>query len=1372
MRNLQLVYLAIFSTLCWHIRAQEVAEKLDFYTIKDGISQVGIHTISQDDKGFIWIGTHGSGIYRYDGMDYVSYRPKAHNHKTLTSSFVYCTYLDHENRLWVGTNVGLALYDRQKDEFTHIPLRSTRGENLGNVGIISLQGDAKGNLYMGTSEQGIFLMHLDSFKIEKLPFNNPNPDKFLAVNDIRILEHGVLYAASSKGILEIDPKTKQVDYALFRNGDDAMTITAPMQSLFVDSENAIWGGSIFDGVYKIQPPTERQMPSVQNYRFTSNNIFSIIESPYGSILCGTENDGLYSLDKNGAVEHHYLFDKNDENSILSNSVWSLYRDKDERIWMGYYNRGVVVHDKFYNKFRKIQSLYNKDNSLQISSVTSIVGDNEDRLWIAMDGGGIDILDRATDTFTHINTGSTSYYKGLTSDYIQSLFIDSRQNIWVGSWDKGLFFLKKGGKSFIPYKFPVVHERKGSSAVMTFAEDTKGTVWIGTFNQGLYSYRLPDDGNYRFDASSFTSHDLAGSYINKIVVDPLDRVWVATTNGLIKVVRHQDDTFENLLMNGFLATDETPGYNHYDIVSMYADTKDHLWLGTRGLGLLEFDISKNRTTWHNLSSGLHMLNVNGIIEDAQGNLWLDGDTGVIKFDTESKEHINYTKRDGLVSSHYNNNAVYKDREDRLYFGGNQGIDYFDPNKIYVLNTPPKVYLKNLKVFNKNIDPADNGSTLDKVLSQTDSIVLTNKQSVFTIDYSGINFTRPEENRYAYYLEGYERDWNYVDKDRSATYTNLDAGDYVFKVKAANNDGVWSQAPVSLHIKVLPPWWKSNWAILGYALLVLLFLYLIRNFEKKRIIDRQQVEIERQKRLREEELHKERIQFFTNVAHEFSSPLTLILNPIRDILNEEVDKASYRLKVKYLTIYKNTERLIRLINELLDFSKLESNKQKVRAKRLNLVPFVKAIADHFNEEAYSNHIDLKLDFDEEVLGLWADEGMLEKIIFNLLSNAFKVTPQGGTIGVEVRQNGAYVEFRVSDTGPGLEEGELKKLFERFYQVDSLKNSYYNGAGIGLELVHSFVRLHKGRVDVESTRGKGTVFTVLLPSGNKHFSDSELVDEGGKLASVKPALTKIGPVQEAEFPESNRRLDKTLLIVEDDAELRNYLKAEFKKDYKILVAKNGNEGLGLALEVLPDVIITDVVMPEKDGYELCEAVRTDIRTSHIPIMMLTAKTQEDHRISGIGKGADVYLAKPFDMKLVRLHLNQLIHSREVIYKKYFKSMGEMPDNASITSLDKAFVERAIDYIHKNIANTNLGVESLAGHLHLSRSQLYRKIKALTNQTANEFIRNQRLQMARKLIESGNTDLADICTKVGFSSTTYFSQRFKEYFGMLPTEVKEKKT
>ncbi|OWW24689.1 hypothetical protein B4Q04_15340 [Zobellia sp. OII3] len=1374
MRKTLLSYIGflIMVSLSWETWSQETVQDLEFNKIKDGISQVGIHTITQDNNGFIWIGTHGSGIYRYDGMDYVSYRPKFNdNNRVLASSFVYCTYLDKDNRLWVGTNVGLGLYDRAKDEFRHIPLISTTNQNEGIVGINSLQGDGNGHLFIGTGQQGIFMMHLDSLKIERIPFNNSSPDSFLAVNEIKASDDGVFYAATSAGLLEIDLKNKRADLAPLRNGNDALTITVAIQSLFFDTENTIWAGSISNGIYKIQLADGQRVPSVQNFQITSNNIFSVIESPYGDILCGTENDGLYRLTKNGDIIRHYLFDKNDEKSILSNSIWSLYVDKDERIWMGFYNRGIVVHDKFHNKFSEIQSIYNKPNSLQVSSVTSMVADEEGKLWIAMDGGGVDVLDKTTNTFIHINTSNNSVYKGLTSDYIQSLFIDSQQNIWVGSWDKGLFFLKKGSNRFVNYKFPVVMERKGSEAIMSFAEDSKGTIWIGSFNQGLYSYKLGGQGVTGFDDASFQSHDLAGNYINKLSVDSQDVVWVATTNGLFKLKQNKEGNYEMLLMNHFLSTEEGSEWNNYDIVSLYTDDKNTLWGGTRGIGLLKYNTTENTAIWYNASNGLGIPNVNAIIEDLQGNLWLDGNSGIAKLDKETHEFTYYNKNDGLVSNDYNKNAVYKDQEGLLYFGGNEGIDYFDPNNINVLETAPKVYLKNLKLFNEDVLPSTNESPLKKVLFQTDSITLNSKQSVFTIEYSGINFTVPEENQYAYYLEGYEDDYNYVGEIRSATYTNLDAGHYLFKVKAANNDGVWSETPVTLHIEVLPPWWKTNWALLGYGLLVLALLGLLRRFEKKRIIDKQQVENERQKRLREEELHKERIQFFTNVAHEFSSPLTLILNPIKDILGEEGYSGSGRLKTKHLTIYKNAERLIRLINELLDFSKLESNKIKVRAHRLNLIPFIREVSGHFKEEALTNCIDLKIESDTDIVWLWADRGMLEKILFNLLSNAFKVTPDGGTVRVAVKQTEDKVEFTVSDTGPGLEEGELEKLFERFYQAEPFKNGYYGGAGIGLELVHSFVKLHKGKVDVQSELGKGTVFKVVFPSGNKHFKDSEIITEGSELASFKQNLIKSSSSQEPKPPVRVSKTAKTLLIVEDDSELRNYLKNEFKGQYKVLVAKNGTEGLGLATEMLPDVIITDVVMPEMDGFKFCEAIRTDVKTSHIPIMMLTAKARVDDKISGIGMGADVYLGKPFEMKLVRRHLEQLIHSREVIYKKYFKSMGEIQDDAGITSLDKAFVEKAINYIHDNMTSSNLGVESLASHLNLSRSQLYRKTKALTNQTANEFIRNQRLQKAKKLIENGNTDMTDVCAKVGISSTTYFAQRFKDYFGISPKEVKGQK-
>ncbi|MFC4096922.1 hybrid sensor histidine kinase/response regulator transcription factor [Euzebyella saccharophila] len=1360
----------IISFICLlNVQSQVNEELLHFNGIKDGISKTGIHFINQDHEGFIWIGTHGSGLYRYDGINYNSYRPKVQNDHRGNSSFVYSSFEDEDNNLWVSTNLGIAIYDRDQDEFNHVPLIDKNGQHMGNVGINSIYGDGMGRLYLGTSYQGIFVFDLEDYKLEKLTLANADPFVFLAINEIKANSKGTIYAASSSGLLEVNLQAKELDLAMLRNGSNAKTITTPLESMLIDKNNTLWLGSINKGIYRIKESGDEEPPSVINYQITLNNIFSLSEAPRNGILIGTENDGLYHVDEKGKIIHHYLFDKTNENSILSNSIWALYKDNNERLWMGYYNKGVAVHDKYFNKFNSIKSVYNKNNSLQTSSVTSIVSDRDQNLWVSMEGGGIDLIDRNTGEYTHINSLKKSSYQGLSSDYIQTLFIDSQNNMWVGSWDKGIFFLKNGSKRFVNYQFPILLDRKGASAVMSFTEDSNGRIWISTFNQGLYSCDLNTVTNGNLSKNSFQFRGLEGKYINKLVAGENNTIWVGTTNELLKLEQQGPNSYISTSLNLALAGDgsDPNAYYSFDIVSILKDKKGHLWLGTRGLGAVKLDVNTNKVQWYDSDNGLQMPNINGILEDDKGHIWLAGNSGLIMFNHLTGEFSEFSKNDGLLSMDFNKNAVFKEESGKLFFGGTEGIDHFDPYQIKRLKSPPNVYLKNLKVFNIDVEPSQENAPLNKSLSQTDSIVFTSAQSVFTIEYSGINFTRPEENSYAYYLEGYEDDYNYVENSRSATYTNLDTGEYIFKVKAANNDGFWNETPRTLHIKVLPPWWKTPWAIICYGLVFLGILSLWIQFEKNRLSQKQQVENERQERERKELLHEERIQFFTNVAHEFSSPLTLIINPIRDLISSNNPNLPERVKQKHFTIYKNADRLYRLINELLDFSKLESDKVKVGATRFAVIPFVKKLISHFEEESQSNDINLVLNTPQEEIWIWADKGMLEKILFNLLSNAFKVTPQGGTILLDLQKENENLELVVNDTGVGLDETELKKLFHRFYQAQPINNGFFSGTGIGLQLVHSYVTLHGGKITVQSAKGKGSSFKVVLPLENKKLKGASKIQKGNNLSDISVSIEKnTNESSDISIAPKNHRT-KTLLIVEDDTELRNYLKSEFKSLYKCVLAKNGNEGFELAYELLPDVIMTDVLMPEMSGFDFCEKIRKDIRTSHIPIMMLTAKSGMLDKITGIDKGADVYLNKPFDMNLVIKHLAQLIQSREVIYNKFLRSMGDIKEDLPITSLDKLFLEKVISYVQENLSNPNLGVESLADHVNLSRSQLYRKIKGLTNQTANEFIRNQRLQNAKNLLEKGATDLGVICNHVGFSSTSYFTLRFKDYYGISPQEV-----
>ena len=541
-----------------------------------------------------------------------------------------------------------------------------------------------------------------------------------------------------------------------------------------------------------------------------------------------------------------------------------------------------------------------------------------------------------------------------------------------------------------------------------------------------------------------------------------------------------------------------------------------------------------------------------------------------------------------------------------------------------------------------------------------------------------------------------------------------------------------------------------------------------------------------RLQEKALTEEKFQFFTNISHEFRTPLTLIMNPINDIIRDDSLNLPIRIKEKHHIIYKNTDRLYRLINELLDFRKLELNKTRVSARELNLVDFTKNVLSYFKEEAITNDIDLNLDVDLFDITVWADEKMLEKIIFNILSNAIKTTPKGGTINVDLQSTDKLyilplvnetkpikvVEIIISDTGAGIAQEEVKRIFERFYQAENLNKGYYGGTGIGLEVVREFVNLHKGKIEVESEVGKGSTFKIILPAGKSHFEESEIATEKIEQQLKNEQFTPTNsPIEKEKNSTENQSSYKyTLLVVEDNVELRDYLKNEIGNDYKVLTAENGKKGLEIAKESLPDIIVTDVIMPGMDGFEFCKKIKTDISTSHIPLLMLTAKAKIDDRMEGIELGADAYMVKPFDMRLLRLRLSQLITSRQLIFNKYFSLITDIPTNINTTSLDKEFIEKVLNYINDNIGNPDLNVELLAAQLNLSRSQFYRKIKALTNQTANEFLRNIRLQKAKQIIEKGNTNISEVCYKVGFSSPSYFSKCFKSYFGLLPTEVESK--
>ncbi len=1377
-------FMLSFSLSLW---AQDSHQEFNFVNIKEGIPKTGVSSIIQDHHGFIWIGTSGTGLYKFNGIEYTVYRHKLRDSTSLSSSRIECSFLDNKNRLWIGTENGLNIYDRTLDQFRRIVLdhKNTTGEF-----ILSLEQDTSNNLLIGTHGLGLYVLDLDTFSIKKVAKSDREQGIEIFINSIVHSKRGKTFIGTNFGLKEVDFNKNELKQSKL-NFVGGEVFHTSIETLFIDSKNNLWIGSQVDkGLFKCSLSNDRssQIVEVEHIKISSKKIMDIKELSDNTLIIGAENDGLFHIKNNGTVIKNYISSKTEENSILHNSIWSLFVDNDKRIWIGYFNSGVAVSDKLYDKFFDIKSLANNDNSLRFSSVMGIIEDHENNIWIGTDGGGIDIYNPRTSQITHINTQEKSIYTGLTTDYVKTLFIDSKENIWVGSWDSGIFVLKKGEKRFVNYNVENTSGGLKTNTIVSLSEDSEGVIWIGTFSQGLHAFNPKTNEIVKHNSEVFIESNLSLTDVRKVLVDSEDFIWIGTTNGLFRVKKLDNESFEivalaNKMIKGY---DNPSDSNH--ILSIYEGINpNHIWIGTRGAGLCMYDKRKDEFVWYNKFSGLAEENIAAIIEVDDQNLWMSGNRGLTRMDLKHKEFTNYSINDGLLSNDFNFSSVLKGSNGILYFGNFKGVDYFDPEQIKTNNTAPSLYLTDFKLFNEKVIPKVKGGPLNKVIAETDSIRLTHKQSVFTIEYSGLSYTRPEKNSYAYYLEGYETAWNYVGEKRSATYTNLDAGNYVFKLKAANNDGLWNETPLELKITVLPPWWRTNWAIFSYLSLFLFGIYLLNQLTQSRIKEKELIRNERLQQTQKDELNQKKLQFFTNISHEFRTPLTLILNPLKDIISNTEYNLPLKVKNKHTIIYKNADRLYRLINELMDLRKLEFEKMKVRAERLNLVSFCQDIVSYFREEASAKHILLHVDFDMPEVEVWADAKMLEKIIFNLISNAIKVTPDGGTINIELlATDNTYmlplidkdhevkaVEIIISDTGSGLTKDQVSKIFERFYQVEGQNKAYFGGTGIGLEVVQNFVKLHKGEVYVESELGEGTTFKILLASGNAHFMEREILSDENARYKEDKAFLSIPLVNEThKHSEESVQVHKTstILIVEDNAELRDYLKKELSHTYKVLVAHNGKVGVKLAREAFPDVIITDVIMPEMSGFEFCEIIKNDTSTSHIPLLMLTAKATIENRIEGIEKGADAYMVKPFDLKLLKLRLSQLIKSRQLIFDKYFSAISGAEENKNASSIDKDFIEKLLNYINDHISDSNLGVEALAASLNLSRSQLYRKVKALTGQTVNEFIRKIRLQRAKQILEKGQSNVSEACYHVGFTSPSYFSKCFKAHFGVLPTEIKTK--
>lgn len=1340
---------------------------------KEGIPQMPISTILEDNSGFIWIGTRGVGLYRFDGVNYYSYSYDTSNESSIDSNLIYCAFLDSNNNLWVGTNVGLNKYNQDLDSFEQVDLRLNESE----ISVKSIIEDSEKNLIIGTYGRGLLKMAIETNKISSIDIDDDTKNG-LFINRLCKSNKDVIYIGTNKGLRVLKKNNKTLEKVILDEAPYPKIFDTYVETLSFDEDDNLWVGTDVKGVYKISfqdKNTQIDIMPISDKRILSLKPFK------NKALVGTENDGLFIVDSKGAILKTYLNSLYDDKSLNSNSVWTLFIDKQYRLWVGYYNRGVSVHDSLHSKFGSIENLPNNKNSLQGQFVMAIKQDSKGHYWIGVNGG-LDIFNPKTNTFKHINESINSSYSGLKTKSIQTVFIDSKENLWVGTWDHAIYFLKKGTKNFINYNKETTNGAITSDGIMSFDEDSKGNIWIASFLKGLHYFDPIKKRFFHCNSKPFVDYGLVKSDVKVVMVDNKDTIWMGTTSGLYQVKALENGQFEVKPMRDVLVSNKEKNHpSIHDVISLYQSKDNRIWVGTNGGGLFAYNAEDNTFEAYNDLEGFNETSVSAIIEGDDGSIWISGISGITNINLEKRQTTNYTIDDGLLSNYFNNGAVLKNKKGELYFGGYLGINHFNPKKIKINTSPPKLYLSSFKLFNKEVGINDRESPLKKVISQTDKITLNHNQSVFTLSYGSVSYTQPEKNQYAYKLEGFDKNWNYVGNITNATYTNLPKGDYIFKLKSANNDGIWNKEPLKLNITVLPPWWKTKMAYILMVLSALISSLIVGQFLRLRFKQRQLIQFEREKRLQEEHLNKKKLQFFTNISHEFRTPLTLIINPLEDIIKNNSLELPDVVKYKHKVIRKNADRLSKLINELMDFRKLQLNKILVQAQEIDVIHKVKNVLTYFEEEARHRQIDIIFETSIGSLITWIDPGMLEKILFNILSNAFKMTPDKGeiTILIRIREiveakgvelSNAY-DISIKDTGPGLDQKEYKNIFKRFYQVGKKNKDYYGSTGIGLEMVKSFTELNKGKIGVTSEIGKGTTFKITFPIGKLQYTEEEILLETAKEESIEGNLNNVKALNQIPSLEEYALVKKehTLLIVEDNIELRDYLKNELSSKYNILIAENGQKGFEIAEKETPSLILTDVVMPNLDGYELCKKIKTNVKTSHIPLLMITAKAMTEEKIKGIDSGADAYLSKPFDMGVLKSTLSQLLTSRQLLFDKYKAGFVTSAANIVTTPLDKTFIEKVLDYIGDNIDNTNLGVEILANEFYLSRSQFYRKIKALTGISANELIRKVRLEKAKQLLESGSYNVNEVTNKIGFSSASYFTKCFKVEYGHLPTETKK---
>jgi signal transduction histidine kinase/ligand-binding sensor domain-containing protein/AraC-like DNA-binding protein len=1354
-------YLKVFSILFFYFLAiNSFCQNKRLFDFNEGLSNSLINQVFQDHLGFIWLATE-DGLNRFDGIKFTTFGQENNSANTLKANFVTAINEDKKGNLWVGQINGLQIYNHENESFKEVELFVSNKKI--NPYVSSIIESIHGDIWISTSRYG--LIRID--KNDGRPRISNELNQKLCSYYLECLfedSKGILWIGSDNdGLNSYNPITGEVKtYKETASGNFKIPSNA-ISSICEDELGNIYVGSIKGGLVRINQKTGN-IEQIKSANPQENHlpVKHLLYDSKKRLWVGTDGRGLKILNPlTGMLESHapastsFDFSKSKIHSIIEDNVGN--------IWLGIFQKGLYLMPGSPEMFVHYGYKAFEENSIGSSCITAIDGEADD-LWIGTDGDGLYKLNLYTQKVEHIQVRNNS--ERLEGNNILALYNTPGNYIYIGTYLSGLVRFNKINKSTRFYRNHPADPRSLINDKITVIKQCRNKqLIIGTLGGGICRFDPEKEIFYPgLDVPDSINH-LIPKWVNSIYIDNDNNYWIGTYDGLAFVNTSTKTLSLFTKPGGFLS--------HNVVYCIQSDSKGKVWVGTYD-GLVRIDPEKMTSSMFTRQHGLGSNVICAISEDEYNQLWISTHNGLSRYNPVDESFTTYYASDGLQANEFSRNATYKSKNNELFFGGINGLTEIKKDYRNFTRTIRDVMLTDFIRFDKPVKIGDKSGKhviLSKSIVLADTVKLVERDNVISIGFTSVELANQSRISYEYKMEGFDANWNVSNSlSRTATYTNLPYGTYYFYVRGVDK-GQYSN-PRKLTIIIYPPWFKTIWAKTLWLILSGLLLYGIILFYREKV-----------RRRESEKLTDLKMQFFINISHEIKTPLTLILDPLDKLLSKKTDEETTRL---YQTMQLNSRRIFRLINQLLDLRKIDKGQFLVKFQNTNLLSFIREVARSYELVAQTKKINFKIESTDPEIAAWIDPLNFEKVILNLLSNAFKFTPEGGKVDIFISLDKPIdkkagdrkqIKIIVSDNGIGLKKNDVEKIFERFYQVYSKDRTNITGTGIGLHLSRSIIQLHHGELYAENrTDGPGSRFYIVLQPGNEHLQKEDLIIE----ENILPApINKMHPQafwglvspsgEKTRKPKTNYKI----MVVEDEDEIRNYLIYELSGTYKVAGFENGKKAFEALMDEKPDLIISDIMMPKMDGIKLCKKIKGNMLTSHIPVILLTALSREEDKAEGIETGADMYIAKPFNSEFLKKAITSILENRKRIYEQ-LQNSDEQPliETESLKSHDEILMQKVMTIIRENISDGGLNVEMLADGVGISRVHMHRKLKELTNQSARDFIRNVRMKQAAYLLIHKKMNISEVAYSVGYSNLSHFSNSFKSIYGVSPTEYVQKQS